>query len=403
MKSPLLILVWAATVAVAFLLGGQMKPESTSRDASRPAHDTRADAPAPGTPSPPEAPEARVTAEAASRGPVPAANEATSAEPVLPVVIEAGMSPADLSSLFMRYAARKLADGPEGHKELFRELDRLMQDKQLKQVFRDEQQVMPLAYPWVKFLVDHDRQVVAMMETIYRTAAEDPQWFQGLDDDPFEMFAEGLALLLPGVTDEAQLARFRDYAERIVAMPKESLPDALRKNLSDIQRDIEWWSPPVKPEDLVEALENPGVPVAKKIGLLRRADPAALRGVDVTPILAAGIREGNQQAIFVIPRFRDSATGATLDAAFLDAVASGGQQWHQISTYASVTERNTWEALRPFFDTGLARGGKAVEAFAQSLVFYQHMAPREYVAGVVTSHALPDQVKAQLRKQYGIE
>lgn len=403
MKSPLLVLVWAATVAVAFLLGGQLKPESKARDATRPAHDGRADAPAPEAPSRKDAPETRAAEQAASPGPVATAGTAAP-EPVQPVVIEAGMTPADLSTLFMRYAARKLAEGPEGHKELYRELDRLMQDKQLKQMFRDEQQVMPHLYPWVKFLVDHDRQVVAMMETVYKTAAEDPQWFQGLDDDPLEMFAEGVALLLPGVVDEEQLARFRGYAEKIISMPKESLPEAIQRNLSDIQRDIEWWSPPVKPEDLVKAIEDPGVPVAKKIGLLRRADPAALRGVDVTPILAAAIREGNSQAPYIVNRFRDSLSMATLDAAFLDAVASGGQQWHQISAYASVTERNTWETLRPFLDTGLARGGKATEAFAQSLVFFRHLQiPKEYVATVVTSYALPDQVKTQIKKQFGIE
>ncbi len=403
MKSPLLILVWAATVAVAFLLGGQLKPESKARDATRPAHDGRADAPAPEAPSPRGAPETRAPEEAASPAPVATAG-AAAPEPVQPVVIEAGMSPADLSSLFMRYAAQKLAEGPEGHKELFRELDRLMQDKEVRQVFRDEQQLMPLAYPWVKFLVDRDRQVVAMMETIYRTAAEDPQWFEGLDDDPMEMFAEGLALLLPGVADEEQLARFRAYAEKIVALPKESLPGALQKNLSDIQRDIEWWSPPVKPEDLVKALEDPGVPVAKKIGLLRRADPAALRGVDLTPILAAGIRDGNSQALYLVQRFRDSVSVATLDTAFLDAAASGSQQWHQISAYASATQRNTWETLRPFLDTGLGRGGKATEAFAGSLVFFRHLQiPKEYVATVVSTYALPEQVRTQIKRQFSLE
>lgn len=398
MRSPLLIgVAWVATLALAFLLGGKLRPAASARGDQRSAADHR-DA-APETPSQAQPQETRAADETAS-----VATPAAATEPVKPVVIEPGMQPGDLSSLFMRYSAKKLAEGPEGHKELFRELDRLLRDKQLKQMFRDEQQMMPFAYPWLKFLVDHDTQVVAMMETIYKTAAEDPQWFQGLDDDPMEMLAEGLALLLPGVVGEEQLARFRGYAEKIVALPKESLPEALAKNLNDIQRDLEWWSPAVKPEDLVKALNDPGVPVAKKIGLLRRADPAALRGVDVTPILAAGIREGSSEALYVLQRFQDSVTVATLDAAFLDTVASGGQQWHQISTYTSVTQRNTWETLRPFIDTGLARGGKATEAFAQSLVFFKHFQiPKEYVATVVTNYALPDQVRTQLKKQFGLE
>jgi hypothetical protein len=400
-----LLLVWAATVAVAFLLGGQLKPDAAARDSSRPAADDRPALPAPETPSPtPTEPRAKTEAVGAD-APAPAAADAGApAERVEPVTLAEGMTPAELSALFMRYAAQKLAQGPEGHKELFRELDRLTQDKQVRGLLRDEQQLMPLAYPWVRFLVDHDRQVVAMMETIYKTAAEDPQWFQGLDDDPMEMFAEGLALLLPGVADEEQLARFRDYAERILEHPKESLPEALQRNLSDIQRDIEWWSPPVKPEDLAKAIQDPGVPVAKKLGLLRRADPSALRGVDVTPILAAGIREGNQQALYVVQRFQDAVTVATLDTAFLDASASGTIQWHHVATYASVTGRNTWETLRPFLDTGLARGGKATEAFAQGLVYMRHVEiPKEYVTTVVTSYGLSEQVRTMLKKRYGIE
>ncbi|HEX5138610.1 MAG TPA: hypothetical protein VFY93_16680 [Planctomycetota bacterium] len=404
MRSPLLIgLVWAATVAVAFLLGGQLKPEATARDTARPPSE-HAPAPLPAPEAPPRdgAPETRIAKE-----PAAARSDATVAAdslPVEPVTVEPGMQPADLSSLFMRYAEKKLAEGPEGHKELFREFDRLVRDKEVRNLLRDEQQAMPLLYPWVRFLVDHDRQIIGMMETIYKTAAEDPQWFQGLDDDPLEMFAEGLALLLPGATDAEQLARFRAYAEQIVALPKESLPEALQKNLSDIQRDIEWWSPAVKPEDLAKALEDPSVPVAKKIGLLRRASPESLSGVDVTPVLAAGIREGSSQALYVVQRFQGSVSVPTLDAAFLDAVASGSQQWHQIGTYASVTGRNTWETARPFVDTGLARGGKTTEAFAQSLYLFQHLEiPKEYVANVVTSYALPDAVRTQLKKRFGIE
>lgn len=401
MKSPLLIaLVWAATVAVAFLLGGRTKPDAPARDASRPASESRVETlPAPETPSPREA-EAPVTAADAAPGPAPLARPP---EPVQPVKVEPGMTPADLSSLFMRYAKRKLAEGPEGHKELFREMDRLLQDQQLRQMFRDEQQMMPFAYPWVKFLVDHDQQVVAMMETIYRTAAEDPQWFQGLDDDPMEMFAEGLAMLLPGVADEEQLARFRGYAERILAHPKEGLPRALERNLSDIQRDIEWWSPAVRPEDLVKALNDAAVPAAKKIGLLRRADPAALRGVDVTSILASGIREGNQQAMHLASRFRDSVNVATLDTAFLDAAASGSAAAHFIMSYASSTGRGTWETLRPFLDTGLGRGGKATEAFAQSLIYSHVEVPREYVTTLIATYGLSEQVRTQLKKRYRIE
>jgi len=400
MKSPLLIaLAWLATVALAFMLGGKLRPEASARGDQRPAAEPRA-AMAPEAPSQTQPQEARAADETVAK---PVSAPAAAPEPVKPLVIEPGMQPGDLSTLLMRYVEKQLARGPEGHKELFRELDRLMRDKGLQQMLRDESQLMPHLYPWVKFLVDHDKQVVAMMETIYKTGAEDPQWFQGLDDEPMEMFAEGLAVLLPGVADEEQLARFRAYAEKIVAMPKESLPEALAKNLNDIQRDLEWWSPALTPEQIVQALNDPSQSVATKISLLRRANPASLVGVDVGAILAAALREGNPQSIWLVQRYADTVSTPALDSAFLDGVATGRLEWHVVSSYASVTQRTTWETLKPFLETGLARGGKATEAFAQSLMFFQKQVPKEFVAGVLASYALSDQIRTQLRKQYGIE
>ena len=40
--------------------------------------------------------------------------------------------------------------------------------------------------------------MVAMTETLYRTAAEKPEYFEDTDDNTFELFTEGLAMLLPG-------------------------------------------------------------------------------------------------------------------------------------------------------------------------------------------------------------
>ena len=85
MKSPLLLLVWAATVAVAFLLGGQLKPDAAARDSSRPAADDRpATLPAPDAPSPtPAEPRTKTEADGAA-APAPAASDAppTRVEPV---------------------------------------------------------------------------------------------------------------------------------------------------------------------------------------------------------------------------------------------------------------------------------------------------------------------------------
>ncbi|MFI5403319.1 MAG: hypothetical protein ACHQ1G_10305 [Planctomycetota bacterium] len=398
MKNPLLVgVAWAATVALAFLLGGKLRSEASARGDPRPAtgHDTAA----PEAPSP-RAPEARGDEPARPAAMAPAATP----EAQKPLVVVPGMKPGDFSASFMEYAGKQLARGPEGQKELFREVDRLMKDQGLKELFRDEQAVMPLIYPWVKFLVQHDREVIAMMETIYQTAAEEPAWFEGLDDDTFEALAEGLAVILPGAVNEEQLARFRAHVEKILALPKESLPEALQKNMNDLARNLEWWSPPLTVQQVIAILNDPNTSATKKLALIRRADPEALRGIDVTRIVADAVRAGDGMALWTLQDLPKGSIDTTvLDAAVLDMAGSDELAWHAISSYLDITGRGTWEAARPFIQTGLARGGKTTEAFAQSLVYMANTVPKDFVQGMLATYPLADGIKKQLRAEFGIE
>jgi hypothetical protein len=402
MKSPVLIgLAWAATVALAFLLGGQMRPASGGRDVTRTAN-------VPAAPGAPQESKAQELGEKAGSAPKAAVETDAAAtvdtEPAKPVTITEGMDPAEFSSLFMKYAAKKLAEGPEGQKELYRELDRIVRDKSFRMMMRDETQAMPLLYPWIRFLVDRDRQVVGMMETVYKTAAEDPNWFEGTDNNTFEVFAEGLAVLLPGIADEEQMGRFRGYAEKITSFPKESLPEALQRNQRRVTQDLEWWSPPVGPDELASFLSDPTKPLATKLRLLRRADLSALKGVDLNGILAQAMREGQSEAAMLVSRLPTGTVDIpTLDQAFIDGAASGTVSWYHVMSYVNGTGRTTWATMRPLIDAGLARGGQATETFAQSLVYFPKQAPKEYVSGVLASYTLPDQIKGQLRKIYGLE
>jgi hypothetical protein len=394
MRSPLLVgAAWVATVAIAFLIGGRLRPEASARGDQRPATDHRAEAP--------EAPSSRAPEARADSAAAPAPETPTKREPVKTVVVTPGMKPAELSAAIMEYADKKLAEGPEGQKELFREMDRLIQE--MKTSFRDEQALMPLVYPWVKFLVQHEREVVGMMETLYKTAAEEPQWFEGLDDDSFEVICEGLALVLPGAVSEDQLARFRGHVEKLLALPKESLPQALQKNLRDIERNLEWWSPPMTVQQVLAMLNDPSVPATRKLTLLARAEPEALRGVDVTRIIADAVRGGQLNALWTIRNLPEGAVNtAALDPVVLDCAADGKLPSHQITIYLSATRRETWEAMRPFIQQGLARGGKATEAFAQSLLFFKDKTPQEFVRGVIATYALSYQIKLQLEATFGL-
>lgn len=397
MKSPLLVgAAWVATVAIAFLLGGKLRPEASARGDQRPGAGERAAAP--------EAPSNRAPEARADPAPGAGAAAPATSEPAKAVVVVPGMKPADLSAAFMEYAGAQLARGPEGHKDLFRELDRLVRDPGMEGIFRDEQTIFPLIYPWVKFLVLHDREVIGMMETLYKTAAEEPAWFEGLDHNLFEAFAEGLAAILPGAVNAEQLARFRGHVEKILAQPKESLPEALKKNMRDLERNLEWWSPPLTAQQVLALLADASTGASKKLALLRRADPEALRGVDVSRIVADALRAGEQSALWMIHGFpKGSIDTAVLDPAVLDMAGSGEVAWHMISGYLEATERGSWDVARPFIQTGLGRGGKIAEACARSLIYMTDSVPKDFVQGVLATYPLPDEVKKQLKMSFGIE
>ena len=127
----------------------------------------------------------------------------------------------------------------------------LAEDKRIHRFVRDERQLMPLLYPWLKFAFENEKQIIDMMETLYKEAAQNPAYFEGMDDDPFEMFTEGLAVLLPGAVDAERLAKFSGYVDDVLKRDPESLPKALKKNLSELRRNLEMWAGPVSPDEMI--------------------------------------------------------------------------------------------------------------------------------------------------------
>jgi len=409
-RSPALIAtLWLATLVLAWMLGANWGDNATPQ--------ARSGGPAPSiaafpsaapdsSDTPPPPPRAAESGSRPAAAPPRARARKPSKQPVTFEPREAG-SLEELSERFMEFADQKLGAGEEGHLELFRLLDGMMQNKELIEQFvkgRDEEEFMPLAYPWIKFLVHRDKQVVSMMETLYRTAAENPAWFEGLDDDSFEMFTEGVAVLLPGAVDAETMARFQDYVNRILALPKESLPKALRKNLSELGRNLEWWAGPINSDEALAQVRDRSIPLAQRIKLLPRVDPKDLGGIDLVALLEPAIRDGDRNAVSALSGL--PLTGgdiAVLDSAFITAMYHGAYRSWMLRNYLIGTGRRKWADARALVENGLRHGGQATRAFALGLAWMPENPDKGFVVHVLETYELPAATVGMLKDRYEIK
>jgi hypothetical protein len=250
--------------------------------------------------------------------------------------------------------------------------------------------------------MERDRQVVAMTETIYKTAAEDPGWFEGLDDNTLELFTEGVAVLLPGAVGEEQLARFRGYVEKVLAMPQDSLPDALKSNTGELRRNLEYFVAPVAAEEALRQLLDPNVSSAAKMKLLKRIDPKELGAVDVIGILAPALEQGSHEAIQVVGRLPLSGGDiVALDRAVLRGAGNDNVTGWSLDAYLGATNREQWEAARPFVEEGLRLGSTTARSFAEALAWLGP--PRAFVQSVVDTYPLEEGTKARLEEHFDLE
>ncbi len=404
MRSPVVILAWVASLVLAWLLGANFGGDGDG-NAGRSGADRvtviEKERPRPGAPDPRAPTEVDKTQPEASHRVRPTPAEPR--EPEEPYTLEGVTTMEELSRRFMKFAARKLAAGPEGQLELLRELDRIAQSPDYQKLF-DEEAAIRLIYPWLKFVMEHEGQVVAMTETIYKTAAENPAWFEGLDNDTLEVFTEGVAVVLPGAVGEDQLERFRGYVGKFLAIPKDSLPDALKRNHSDFKRALRYWAGPVATEDALKQLADPNVSNTVKLQLLKRLDPNEARGVDAIGILAPALEQGSYDAIQIVSRLPLSGGDiVALDRAILEGAKKGKVHGWIVRSYLEATNRKKWDAARPFIEDGLRSGEKAANAFAQALAWLPERPPKEFVQGVLETYELAAATAAYLKGQFKLE
>lgn len=401
MNKPAVIgILWAASLALAWFLGTNSEGQSSPRQgrsthpesepkAARAVADEEHDKDAPTRkPAPKSEPE--------EGEPAPADEKFTT---------EGAQTLDELSKRFMKYFEQSLRKGEKGHLELYRTFDQITQDRSLRKFFRSEAQLARLAYPWLKFVMKHDREMLAMTETIYKTAAENPSWFEGTDDDTLEIFVEGLGTILPGAVDEATMARFRGYVEKILGHAKDSLPKAMQKRLRDFTRNLDAWAKPLTVEESLARLTDPSVAPAIKLEMLRRIDKKHLVGIDMVSILQPAVEQGLSNVMNVVGRVElSSGDIAVLDQTLLDAVAKGHYSnfWY-ISYWLQSTRRQKWVEARPFVESGLRRGDKATEQFAMALGWLRERPSVEYMQGVLDSYTLSKGTVKILKDRFGIE
>lgn len=291
---------------------------------------------------------------------------AASARATAPKKLELGEPRAldEVTELMMAYAGRKLQEGPEGQLELLAAFDREIMKKQRElRRLADPSDVSRQLYPWLRFLTQHEREMVEMTETVFATMASDPQRFAELDADTLEVFTEGMALLLPGAVSESDLDRFRAYAQAILETPAEDVPEPVQRQMRRIERALEHWEPPIPYEEAIERL-TAGPETSRELQrLLRRVDPDAMRALDPVALFRGQLERGDLGAIDQLIFFQlDPAAIAELDERLLSGTTP--VQPYAILAYLRNTARPHFELQRAFFQraAGSPRAASIAEA-----------------------------------------
>jgi hypothetical protein len=248
----------------------------------------------------------------------------------------------ELMSRLMAYAAAHLAGGPAEHKELYKELVKLMERQgQLERLVSSEEQALPLAYPTMRFIFDRDAQVVDMMETLLLTGAEQPSFFEGDEkDDVLEMFVEGLGPFLPGALGPERLERLRGYAKAILAQPEASQPKALRGIRNDLERVLAYWMPPLTSAEALARIKQGDVKGRELLSLVRRLDPKDRAQLDLPAVLGALLEEGDTRAMQELGGMDLQASDiAALDERLFEGVVKQRVSDWQMARWLTVTKR----------------------------------------------------------------
>lgn len=402
------IVLWAATVAAAWHLG------RTSPEGPLAPRDGEEQAPASASWSPGAGPSlsagpGRPRSTGPSRG-TGAASERLRGPAVAqvpsdaPLSLEGVRTADDLLARLFAFAAAQLAQGPQGHRALYRALDGLLaKDQPLERLLASEERLAPHLYPLARFLMERDEQLVDMLETLLATAADEPAFFEGTDDETFELFSQGLGPLLPGMLSPERLERIRGQVERVLATSAEAQPRGVRKLRSDLERLLSACMPRLASKEAAARLAAGGLAPREALALLRQVAPEDRGSLDLVELLGPLVESGDARA-FTADLFQglDARDRSRLDQRLLAAPGLRLTDWH-LRTWLEATGRSSWEAAGDFLTQALQRGAPLADQAALTLL---HLRPRpsaEVVDGLLKRHALDPRVVEHLRSGFGLK
>jgi hypothetical protein len=302
-----------------------------------------------------------------------------------------------LSAHLMKYVDGQLQRGEDGYLDILKTMMWMEENNDaFERLFADEAAALREIYPWVRYLVDREAEVLDMTDYVFRSMAENPQVFEGMDKDPLELFTEGVAAMLPGAVPPDRLARFRGQQ-----------PEAIQRNRKEIERALErYWAEPTTVEQALEKLKSGELSPNDAARLLRGLPPETLATVDVNGLLGPLLAAGRWEAIRALQSLpAGTAEPAVLDTHVLGAMEQGKMNAYMLREYLKATGRGSWEKARSFFDTAFLQGEKSQAAAADGLTrLEQAQRPdKAYVEDVLQRYELPDHVKSRLKATYGIQ
>jgi hypothetical protein len=415
-NAPLIALGWLASLAGAFFVGREMAGGSAPSEIAMP----EAGEPATAREREPgmggggsEAPRL-VAAEGAGRpapGRAPSSSglvrpEVALVGPEVPLDLEGVTTADEFMKRFLAFAAAQLAGGPAEHKALYKKLAELMtKEGDLERFFGSDEAALPYAYPMMRFAMDRDAQVVDMMETLLKTGAQEPAFFQGEEkDDALEMFVEGLGPLLPGAVGPERLERFRGHAKAILAQDENQQPKVLRGIRSDLERVLAYWMPALSSPEALARIQEGGLKGRELLSLLRRLEPADRAKLDLPQLLGPYLEEGQTQVMFELGRLElQPSEIASLDERLFEGVVKRKVAEWQLNQWLQTTRRGGWPQARPFVEKGLRRGPPVSDAVALMLRQVQPAPPSSDVDDLLRGATVTERVAASVRSQFGLK
>lgn len=412
--------LWLATLGGAWFLGRESapKPETSDIDlASEPSSprkdgdagsgDALASRPSAGAPALEGV--AAPTRPAAAGAPTSGLKrpEVAVVSPDLPLNLEDLKSAEDFLARFFAYAAAHLAGGETDHKELYKAFSGLLEKEALLEpLFGNDEAAMRHLYPTMRFLMDRDAQVVDFTETMLKTAADEPSFFEGEErDEAMEILCEGIGPLLPGVISEQRLERLRGYVKRVLAMPEESLPKPLKGTRREMERLLAYWTPPLSSAEAAARLRTGEFTGREALTLLSRVEPKDRAGLDITAILGPLVQGGDYRAMSEVARLQlDVRELAAMDARLLDGAALQGgsvREWTLIQ-WLQLTKRGSWNEYRNFVEEGLRRGPPAADVVAMALRQLPGGPSKEDVDTLLRTYRVSERVATTVRQQFGL-